>query len=292
MVVDKPAGLASVLHPEERERLSRGAWPPTLERLLPPLIARAEQQRSPQGRRGATGRGKGNLPPLRVVQRLDIGTSGVLVFARSRSAERALAEQFRRHSVQRSYVAVVRGVLHQPRSLQSLLVDNRGDGLRGSHPSRGRHAMTHVKPQEILGDYTLVACRLETGRTHQIRIHLAEAGMPLCGETLYSRPRFGERQADHSGAPRIMLHAQELGFAHPDSGRPLAFNVPPPADFQDFVARLRRRSTGGRAASATAPADAPVALPGPPAAQRPARTSAPRPPRRAAKPRRGRKRAE
>ncbi|MBI3994232.1 MAG: RluA family pseudouridine synthase [Candidatus Lambdaproteobacteria bacterium] len=294
VVVDKPAGLATVLHPEERERLPRGAWPDTLERLLPPLIARAERQRGAQGRAGVKVQGavRVRMTPLRVVQRLDIGTSGVLVFARTRSAERALANQFRRHSVQRRYLAVVQGVLRQPRRVESLLVENRGDGLRGSHPSRGRRAVTHVTPQEALGDCTLIGCRLETGRTHQIRIHLAEAGLPLCGETLYNRPRFGEPVADCSGAPRIMLHAGELGFAHPDGGRPLSFNVPAPADFQAFVAGLRRRAAGPQ--SAPDPSPAQDAEPG--AWHRAPRPSGPAPSRdtrrRATKPTRGRKRAK
>jgi 23S rRNA pseudouridine1911/1915/1917 synthase len=100
--------------------------------------------------------------------------------------------------------------------------------------------VTHVRPLEHVGAYTLVECRLETGRTHQIRIHLAEAGHPLCGETLYHRPRFGQSPPDASGAPRIMLHAGELGFRHPRREAPMRFETPPPEEFTEFLEQVRR----------------------------------------------------
>jgi 23S rRNA pseudouridine1911/1915/1917 synthase len=226
VVAEKPAGLATVRYHGPDAPLGRaGGEPPVLAELLPPLIRRQEGARAQ----------KGKPRPLRVVQRLDIGTSGLVVFARTAQAERELGTQFRKHSVQRSYLAVVLGDFSKSRRIDSLLVEDRGDGLRGSHSARGKRAVTHVKPLERFGGCTLIECRLETGRTHQIRIHLAEAGHPLCGETVYNRPRFGEAVPDPSGAPRIMLHAGELGFAHPRSGQRLHFTQAPPEDFQDFL---------------------------------------------------------
>ncbi len=99
--------------------------------------------------------------------------------------------------------------------------------------------MTHVTPVERLDGATLVSCQLETGRTHQIRIHLAEAGHPLVGEKVYIRSYRGEPLV----APRLMLHAAELGFAHPSDERPMSFEDPPPKDFQEVLARLRAPAT-------------------------------------------------
>jgi 23S rRNA pseudouridine1911/1915/1917 synthase len=95
--------------------------------------------------------------------------------------------------------------------------------------------VTHIEPLERLREATLIRCRLETGRTHQIRIHLAESGHPLVGETVYIR----DFRGTPIPAPRLMLHAAELGFEHPDDGRPMLFTEPPPADFEETLARLR-----------------------------------------------------
>lgn len=178
-------------------------------------------------------------PPLGVVHRLDKATSGVLVFARSVAAKKHLASQLRAHTMHRKYLALVEGSMGA-RTFRTYLVDDRGDGLRGSTlPGRreGRLAVTHVTPIEHLATTTLVECRLETGRTHQIRIHLAEAGHPIVGETVY-----GDRRGKTPTAARLMLHAAELGFAHPNDDRPMRFHVPPPEDFERELERLR----GGR----------------------------------------------
>ena len=237
VVAEKPAGMATVRYEgPDAPRRRRGHEPPVLDEVVARLLAQRDSAGAP-GSRGKRARPK----PLRIVQRLDLGTSGLVVFARTVPAERGLGAQFRKHSVRRSYVAVVHGDLAAPRRFDSLLVENRGDGLRGSHPSRGKRAITHARPIERFGAFTLVECRLETGRTHQIRIHLAEAGHPLCGETLYHRPRFGQAAPDASGAPRIMLHAGELGFRHPLTEAALNFTMEPPEDFREFVERLRMR---------------------------------------------------
>jgi 23S rRNA pseudouridine1911/1915/1917 synthase len=250
VVVEKPAGLATVPYegPDAPRRpRRRGGEPPVLAELVPLLIA-SHERASARGRPGGKGKPRarqGRARPVRVVQRLDFGTSGLIVFARTIAAERALGAQFRRHSMLRSYLALARGDWPAPRRIESLLVENRGDGLRGSHPLRGKRAVTHVRPVERLGAYTLVECRLETGRTHQIRIHLAEAGYPLCGESLYHRPRFGAPDPDPSGAPRLMLHAGELGFRHPGSEQWLQFAMEPPEEFRAFLNSLRARRPRG-----------------------------------------------
>ncbi len=162
------------------------------------------------------------------------------------TVRRILAEQFRLHTTQRRYLAVAVGRVGEG-TIISNLVRDRGDGRRGSKnpadagdPTEGKRAVTHVKPVEHFGDaYTLVECQLETGRTHQIRIHLAESGHPLCGERVYSAPR-GAKATDRSGAARVTLHAAELGFVHPRTGDALHFESRIPADIAALITRLRR----------------------------------------------------
>ena len=96
-----------------------------------------------------------------------------------------------------------------------------------------------MKVLERLGDYSVVECRLETGRTHQVRIHLGEAAAPLCGESIYDRPINGAPLPDGSGATRPMLHAGRLGIVHPETGQPMTWDVPPPEDFAALWSRLR-----------------------------------------------------
>jgi 23S rRNA pseudouridine1911/1915/1917 synthase len=174
-----------------------------------------------------------------VVQRLDKETSGLVVFARTVAAERGLGKQFHAHTVTRRYVAVVPGFL-APRTIRSWLVRDRGDGRRGSGPEgQGKLAVTHVDVLERLPRHTVLLCQLETGRTHQIRIHLAEAGHPVCGEKVYNRTPVGDVIADDSEAPRLALHAAELGFEHPTTGALLHWEMELPLDLQGFLNRLR-----------------------------------------------------
>jgi 23S rRNA pseudouridine1911/1915/1917 synthase len=219
-----------VRHPAERAWTEqRKALSPTLEDLVPRLILRQEGRRQ-----------KGPPPRLRVVQRLDKETSGLVVFARTVAAERGLGKQFHAHTVHRRYLAVVRGYV-PAQTVRGRLVRDRGDGRRGSTPlpNQGKQAVTHLEPVERLSGYTLVACRLETGRTHQIRIHLAELGHPVCGERVYGGEVGAAPRPDDSGAPRLALHAAELGFIHPISTEALRWTMPLPADLQAFVERLR-----------------------------------------------------
>lgn len=191
-------------------------------------------------------RGDGQGAELGAVQRLDKDTTGVLVFARTLAAKRHLQQQFRRHDIERRYLALVHGALGRAQRIESDLLRDRGDGLRGSYghfrrprgpvPSDAQRAITEIEPREALAGATLVECRLETGRQHQIRIHLSELGHPLLGEAVYIRDYRGARIA----APRPMLHAAVLGFIHPGSDRPLRFEQEPPRDFADLLAHLRR----------------------------------------------------
>ncbi|HVY45139.1 MAG TPA: RluA family pseudouridine synthase [Minicystis sp.] len=217
-VVRKPAGMSTVPFGDEPEEEL------TLDALVREALARRDAIR---GR-----------APLGVVQRLDKGTSGLVVFARTVAAKRHLAQQLRKHTMLRRYLAIAHGDVAAA-TIRSHLVPDRGDRLRGSAPEgrrEGQLAVTHVERLERLDGATLVACRLETGRTHQIRIHLAEAGHPIVGETVYTRGFAGPIVP----APRPMLHAAELGFEHPTSGRAMRFEMPPPADFEETLQRLRR----------------------------------------------------
>jgi 23S rRNA pseudouridine1911/1915/1917 synthase len=200
----------------------------------------AEYARTLLRRMGGTGKDAG----LGVVHRLDKDTSGVMVFARTADAKRVLAAQFRAHDIDRVYHAIAHGTVSEAH-VETHLVMDRGDGLRGSHghfrrargdpPADAKVSVTHVRPIAGLSGATLIECRLETGRQHQIRIHLAELGHPLLGERVYIRDYTGPKIE----APRTMLHARTLGFAHPRSGERVAFESEPPADFGAVLARLR-----------------------------------------------------
>jgi 23S rRNA pseudouridine1911/1915/1917 synthase len=230
VVVEKPAGISTVRHPAERAWTERRkALSPTLEDLVPKLI----RQREGRIR-------KGPLPRLRIVHRLDKETSGLVVFARTVVAERGLGKQFHAHTVTRRYLAVVPGFV-PPQRIATRFVRDRGDGRRGSTslPGVGREAITHVDVMERLPGYTLLACRLETGRTHQIRIHLAELGQPICGDKVYHRLPGGGELCDRSQAPRLALHAVELGFVHPLTHQEMHWEMPLPPDLQAFLDRLR-----------------------------------------------------
>lgn len=220
VVVDKPAGMLSVADEAgNKDTLA--------------LHARTLLRRLDRG---------GEDAPMGVVHRLDRGTSGVMVFARTATAQRQLAAQFRAHSVERVYQAIVHGEASAVR-VETQLVLDRGDGLRGSHghfrrpkgapPPDARLAITHVMPIAALEGATLVECRLETGRQHQIRIHMAELGHPLVGEDVYIRDYRGRKIE----ASRPMLHARLLGFVHPRSGQAARFERGAPADFQALLQR-------------------------------------------------------
>lgn len=211
VVIDKPAGVNSVPY-EDRETgtamdLIRGAW-------------------RRQGKAATT-------VPLHVVHRIDRATSGLLAFAKTKKAELGLAAQLRTHEMFRRYLCVAHGHVESQR-IESELVADRGDGLRGSGRG-GKRAVTHVTAVEQLRHATLCEVRLETGKTHQIRIHLSEAGHPLVGELVYIREYTGSILT--SG--RLMLHAAQLAFEHPVTGARIELSAPVPADFTAVLERLR-----------------------------------------------------
>jgi len=229
VVVDKPAGLTTLRHAEEAAEFgpkARTYLPKTLADYLPRLLG---------------------LPQTRVipVHRIDRDTSGLVVFARKREAAEHLLRQFRRHAAERRYLALTRGTPPEGR-IESMLIRDRGDGRRGSISGEqrleGKRAVTHVKVVERFPGYSLVECRLETGRTHQVRIHLGETGAPLCGERIYDRKVHGKPVADASGAKRPMLHAARLGFRHPESQEWMVWDSPLPEDFATLLQRFRHEA--------------------------------------------------
>ncbi len=209
VIVDKPAPMSTVAY----DTNDRGTLDQELLRTLSQMLKRP-------------------VRTLHLVHRLDKETTGVLVFARTPFAQRALKQQFRVHTIERRYLALAEGCVSST-TIHSRLVVDRGDGRRGSTPNHtlGQHAVTHVRALEHFDQATLVECHLETGRTHQIRIHLAERGHPLLGEKVY---RKGIPTAE-----RVMLHAASLGFEHPTTGSHLSFEAVLPDDFSDRLDRLR-----------------------------------------------------
>lgn len=230
IVVEKPAGISTVRHPAEKDWLEERRM---LVLTLDDLVMRQVGMKLPRKKHDPR-------PRLRIVQRLDKETSGLIVFARTADAERNLGMQFRKHTVTRRYLAIVKGIV-TAQTIRSTLIRDRGDGRRGSTtlPDAGKDAVTHVAVEEALPGYTLLSVRLETGRTHQIRIHLSELGHPVCGERVYNRRLDGSVIPDTSDAPRLALHAAELGFAHPITGEKMHWEMPPPDDLRDFLQRLR-----------------------------------------------------
>lgn len=221
VVVNKPSGTITVPFGDET--------PEEAKKTFDSLVREILSRKVPGGRGRA---------PLGVVHRLDKETSGVMLFTRTLEAKKHLAQQFREHSIGRRYMAIVHGIMTGKRTIKTYLVENRGDGLRGTaRPGRkeGQVAITHVQALQPLAGATLVSCELETGRTHQIRIHLAEAGHPLVGESVYIRHYQGTRIE----APRTMLHAAELTFEHPVSGEEMSFSVEPPEDFRKTMQKLK-----------------------------------------------------
>jgi 23S rRNA pseudouridine1911/1915/1917 synthase len=165
-----------------------------------------------------------------IVHRLDKDTSGVLVVAKNEQAVAALVAQFSAHTVEKEYLALVWGVPKKPAGTVDLPI--------GRHPvhrqkmaihDNGRNAVTRYETLAAGPLAALLRVRIETGRTHQIRVHMAHLGHPVVGDTTYGRARHG--LPDGLSIPRQMLHAHVLKIAHPRDARPLAFTAPPPADF-------------------------------------------------------------
>lgn len=226
IVVDKPAGMT--VHP------GAGVASGT---LVNALLAHC---------RDLSGVG-GELRPG-IVHRLDKGTSGLLVAAKHDIAHRGLAEQFAAHSIKRLYWALIYGTpTADTGKISGIIGRHPTERLRLSGAARhGKQAVTNWRVRERFGQTSLVQLRLETGRTHQIRVHLSEAGMPLLGDPLYpDGGRFNNLKDPVlkkmiAALGRQALHARVLGFVHPVSGQYLEFESEPPEDFSNLLAYLRK----------------------------------------------------
>jgi 23S rRNA pseudouridine1911/1915/1917 synthase len=212
LVIDKPAGL--VVHP------GSGNWSGT---LLNALLHHAPQL--------------AGVPRAGIVHRLDKDTSGLLVVAKTLVVQTDLIRQLQARTVSRQYLALVRGQLQG---------SGRIDAPIGRHPTQrikmavvegGREAVTRYVVRERFADCTLVECALETGRTHQIRVHMAHIGHPLVGDATYASRRRGNAVLD--AFPRQALHAWRLGLVHPASGQPMSWESALPPDFSRLLRELR-----------------------------------------------------
>ncbi len=229
VVVEKPSGMVTLRRENEKIwRRDRRMLQPTLDECVARIVdAKYVRSRSDHD------------DELFPVHRIDRDTSGLLVFARTEQIQSQLIEQFAAHDAVRKYLCLVPGRVAD-QTICTHFIRDRGDGLRGSSADgrTGQHAVTHIRTLRDLGDLSELECRLETGRTNQIRIHLAELGHPVCGDIKYRGSVGQPPMPDHSAVPRLALHAQELGFAHPLTGEALHFETEWPSDMQRFLRKL------------------------------------------------------
>jgi 23S rRNA pseudouridine1911/1915/1917 synthase len=223
LVIDKPAGL--VVHPGAGNREGT---------LLNALL-----HHDP---------GLAQLPRAGIVHRLDKDTSGLLVVARTLPAQTALVAMLAARDVHRRYAAVVNGVPVAGGTVEAPLDRHPTDRLRRAVREGGRPAVTHYRVREKFRAHALLQCELESGRTHQIRVHMAHAGWPLVGDPLYGKGLRLPRGATPGladalrGFKRQALHAERLAFVHPVTGEALAFDAEPPRDLLDLLDALREDS--------------------------------------------------
>lgn len=222
IVVDKPAGL--VVHP------AAGNPDGT---LVNALLHHCVGQLS----------GIGGVARPGIVHRIDKDTSGLLVVAKSDAAHEGLARQFKDHSIARLYRAIAFG---HPRPLSGTVdtwigrSDRDRKKMAVQHEGRGKHAVTHYRTVETLNGAALVECRLETGRTHQVRVHMAHLGHPLLGDPVYgNRSKALGTILARLAFRRQALHAASLGFIHPITGKRLDFASPLPDDMQQLLSQLQ-----------------------------------------------------
>lgn len=225
IVVDKPAGL--VVHP------AAGNLDGT---LVNALLHHCRGQLS----------GIGGVARPGIVHRIDKDTSGLLVVAKTDAAHERLARQFADHSIERAYLAVCAGHPVPPAgTIRGALARSPHDRKKMAlvEDGRGKHAVTHYKSLQRLTDSSLIECRLETGRTHQVRVHLASIGHALLGDPVYGRSP--TRRSSRLGPllkrlefRRQALHAARLGFDHPLTGQRLAFAAKPPVDLAELIVEL------------------------------------------------------
>ena len=221
LVVDKPAGM--VVHP------AAGNFDGTLVNALLHHCA---------GRLS----GIGGVARPGIVHRIDKDTSGLLVVAKTDVAHEGLAAQFARHSLHRLYLAIVSGLPIPPQGtidapLARSSANRKKIAIVGE--GRGKRAVTHYRIRRALREASLTECRLETGRTHQVRVHMASIGHPLLGDPVYGRTRPAHREIlKELNFQRQALHAAELGFIHPVSKENLTFKSPLPSDIQELLGQL------------------------------------------------------
>ena len=169
-----------------------------------------------------------------IVHRIDKDTSGLLMIAKNDLAHRSLAAQLKAKTNQREYVALVHGVIKQDAgTINAPIGRSKKDRKKQAVVSDGRHAVTHFKVLHRFRHYTLVSCRLETGRTHQIRVHMKSIGHPLAGDPLYGPRKTLPGRGQY-------LHARLLGFKHPRTGKELVFTAPLPEYFQQMLDKLKK----------------------------------------------------
>ncbi|WP_336959052.1 RluA family pseudouridine synthase [Sphingobium aquiterrae] len=221
IVVDKPAGM--VVHP------AAGNADGTLVNALLYHCA---------GRLS----GIGGVARPGIVHRIDKDTSGLLVVAKTDKAHEGLARQFKDHSIERRYAAIVLG---RPRPSSGTIdtwigrSDSDRKKMAVQRAGRGKHAVTHYTVTHPLRDAAMVECRLETGRTHQVRVHMAHIGHPLIGDPVYGKTQKGFKSIlETLGFKRQALHARTLGFIHPVYDESLTFESPIPADMQELFSHL------------------------------------------------------
>jgi 23S rRNA pseudouridine1911/1915/1917 synthase len=187
------------------------------------------------------------LPRAGIVHRLDKDTSGLMVVARTLPTYTALVDLLSRHEVERQYEAVVMGTMIAGGTVDAPIGRSMGDRLRQAvrDEEDGKRAVTHYRLRERFRAHSLLQCQLETGRTHQIRVHLTHVGHPLVGDPVYGgglklpKGAGPELVTALRGFRRQALHAEKLSFIHPASGEPVSFTAPRPADLQTLIAALR-----------------------------------------------------
>lgn len=211
LVLNKPAGL--VVHP------GSGNWRGTLLNALlhrAPILA--------------------DVPRAGIVHRLDKDTSGLLVVAKTLAAQTDLVRQLQARSVKREYLAVVHGLPSRDGKVEAPIGRHPVNRTRMAVTARGRPASTHFHVLERYANAALLRCRLETGRTHQIRVHLGSLGHPLVGD-----PTYGKRSSSIP-FPRQALHAERLELVHPVTRKTMSWQVDPPPDMQELIAALRKEA--------------------------------------------------
>jgi 23S rRNA pseudouridine1911/1915/1917 synthase len=170
-----------------------------------------------------------------IVHRIDKDTSGLLMVAKNDASHHSLVDQLVKKTVTRKYVALVHGhIPHDKGTIDAPIARDSKDRQKMAVVDKGKNAVTHFRVLERFGNFTLVECRLETGRTHQIRVHMKYIGYPLVGD-----PKYGPKKTMDIGGQA--LHAEVIGFIHPKTGEYLEFSAEPPAEFSELLESLREK---------------------------------------------------